>query len=71
MSEFYVLLAVAILVGIAQIALAGRLSDLIHGGASRRGPRGRAADVLILRAAGAFVIVIGLVGVLGAFLAGG
>jgi hypothetical protein len=51
-------LAVFFLLGLAQVALAGRLVDLIHGGPGRRGPKGRALDVLILRAAGGFVAVL-------------
>jgi hypothetical protein len=52
------LLAVFFLLGLAQVALAPRLVDLIHGGAGRRGPKGRALDVLILRLAGGFVAVV-------------
>jgi hypothetical protein len=51
-------LAVFMVVGIAQVALAGRLVDLIHGGPGRRGPRGRSLDVLVVRAAGVFVAVV-------------
>jgi hypothetical protein len=52
------LLGVFFLIGVAQFAFAGQLVDLIHGGAGRRGPKGRQLDVLVLRAAGGFVAVL-------------
>ena len=52
------LLGVFFLLGVVQFAMAGRLADVIHGGPGRRGPKGRALDVLVLRAAGGFVALL-------------
>ena len=51
-------LAFFLLLGLAQVAFAGRVVDFIHGGPGRRGPKGRSLDVLVLRAAGGFVAVL-------------
>jgi hypothetical protein len=53
-----VVLALFFVGGVAQVAMAGRLVDLIHGGPGRRGPRGRRMDVMVLRIAGGFVAVL-------------
>ena len=51
-------LGVFFFIGLLQVIFAGRVVDLIHGGAGRRGPKGRALDVLVLRAAGGFVALL-------------
>ena len=58
MTALLVLLALFVVVGVAQAATAERLVDLIHGGSGRRGPRGRQMDVMVLRVAGWFVAAV-------------
>lgn len=58
MTPLLAVLAIFVLIGLAQVVLAGWLVDRIHGGAGKRGPRGRSLDVLVLRAAGAFIAVV-------------
>jgi hypothetical protein len=51
-------LGVFFFLGLLQVIFAGRVVDFIHGGAGKRGPKGRALDVLVLRAAGGFVALL-------------
>lgn len=71
MIVLVVLLVLFLLIGLAQLLLAGRIVDRIHGGSERRAARGRALDVLVLRAAGAFVAALALIALTVAVLAGG
>ena len=48
MGPLLVLLGGFFVLGVAQVALAGRLVDLIHGGPGRREPRMRRLDVLVV-----------------------
>ena len=51
-------LGVFFFLGLLQVIFAGRVVDFIHGGPGKRGPKGRALDVLVLRAAGGFVALL-------------
>ncbi|TAK20760.1 MAG: hypothetical protein EPO26_17205 [Chloroflexota bacterium] len=49
-------LVLFLILGFAQVVLAGRMATLIGG--EKRNPRFRRMDVLVLRAAGGFVLVL-------------
>lgn len=57
-APLYALLGFFCLLGIAQVVLAGRLVDMIHGGPGRRAPRMRRMDVIVVRVAGGFVLLV-------------
>ncbi|MBM4416834.1 MAG: hypothetical protein FJ033_00745 [Chloroflexi bacterium] len=50
-------LCVFLALSVAQLVLAPRFVDFIHGGPGRREPRRRAWDILVVRLAGGFVAV--------------
>ena len=58
MAPLFVLLGLFLLLGVVQVAVAGRLVDLLHGGPGRREPRMRRMDVMVVRGAGGFVALL-------------
>lgn len=49
-------LVVFLILGLTQVVLAGKIAALIGG--AKRDPRRRGMDVLVLRAAGGFVLIL-------------